>query len=156
MGIESPRSDQQLHTDRAFLIVGYALDRSASLAQGVQGSGIDRVQLFQDVPPGATSIANAELGFSDAGAATFGSQFANSGLRLMFHPNAFPAGSHNLYVVAHSAVTGEQVAMLFWISITHRAVGRSPQRGCLQRVGGAAAEGAVGAAVAVAVEAVAV
>ena len=49
-------------------------------------------------------MADAELGFSDANAATSGSQFANSGFRLSFHPGDFPAGSHNLYLVAHSAL----------------------------------------------------
>ena len=34
-------------------------------------------------------------------AATFGSQFANSGYRLMIHPGDFEPGSHNLYLVAH-------------------------------------------------------
>jgi len=53
------------HTDRDFLIVDYALDRSATINQGVQGSGIDRVQLFMDGPSG-TPMAKAELGFSDA------------------------------------------------------------------------------------------
>ena len=123
MGIESPQAGQQLHTDRDFLIVGYALDKSANVNQGVQGSGIDRVQLFMDIPPDATPMADADLGFSDASAATFGIQFADSGFRLMFHPGDFPAGSHNLYVLAHSAVTGEQIAMLFWISITIEPTG---------------------------------
>ena len=118
VGIESPEADQQLHTDRDFLIVGYALDTRANVNQGVQGSGIDRVEVWLDIPPDAIQLENAELGFSDASAATFGSQFANSGFRLLFHPGDFPPGSHNLYVVAHSAVNGEQVAMVLWTSIT--------------------------------------
>ena len=82
IGIESPEADQQLHTDRDFLIVGYALDTRASVNQGVQGSGISRVEVWLDIPPDATQLEDAELGFSDASAATFGSQFANSGFRL--------------------------------------------------------------------------
>jgi len=46
---------------------------------------------------------------SDASAATFRSHFANSGVRLMFRPGDYPPGSHNLYIVAHSAVNGEQL-----------------------------------------------
>jgi hypothetical protein len=126
IGIESPQAGQQLHTDRDFLIVGHALDESATAFQGVQGSGIDRVQLFMDIPPDATPMPDAELGFSSANAATFGSQFANSGFRLRIHPSDFRPGSHNLYVVAHSAVTGEQLAMLFWISITKEPTGGWP------------------------------
>ena len=119
MAIESPATDQQLHTDRDFLLVGYALDSSATPNQGAQGSGIDRVQLFMDDTP----MADAELGFGDANAATFGSQFANSGFRLRFHPGDFKAGSHNLHVVALSAVSGQRVEMLYWISITTEADG---------------------------------
>src|SRR5438876_435260 len=53
IAVESPRVGQQLHTDRDFLIVGYALDRRADANQGVQGSGIDRVQVWMDIPPDA-------------------------------------------------------------------------------------------------------
>jgi len=94
VGVESPQAGRQLHTDRDFLIVGYALDKSATVTQGVQGSGIDRVQVFMDIPPDATPMGNADLGFSDANAAKFGNQFANSGFRLRFRPGDFPAGSH--------------------------------------------------------------
>ncbi|HEY1295596.1 MAG TPA: hypothetical protein VGJ60_21155 [Chloroflexota bacterium] len=52
-------------------------------------------------------MADAELGFSDANAATLGNQFANSGFRLSFHPGDFPAGSHNLRVV-HSAASSSR------------------------------------------------
>ena len=48
LAMESPATDQQVHTDRDFLLVGYALDKSATINQGSQGSGIDRVQLFMD------------------------------------------------------------------------------------------------------------
>jgi hypothetical protein len=51
IGIESPEADQQLHTDRDFLIVGYALDTRASVNQGVQGSGISRIEVWLDIPP---------------------------------------------------------------------------------------------------------
>jgi len=79
MGIGAPQPGQQLHADRDILIVGYAFDTNATVHQGVQGSGIDRVQLFLDIPPNSTPIGDAELGFSDAGAAAYGTQFANSG-----------------------------------------------------------------------------
>jgi len=65
VGIESPQAGRQLHTDRDFLIVGHALDKSATVSQCVQGSGIDRVQVFMDIPPDATPTGNADLGFSD-------------------------------------------------------------------------------------------
>jgi hypothetical protein len=133
LAIESPATDQQLHTDRDFLIVGYALDNSATINQGVQGSGIDRVQLSMDDTP----MADAELGFSDATASTFGSQFANSGFRLMFHPGDFPAGSHNLRVVAHSAVSGQRLEMAYWMSITTEGSG-------YQRNAGSASSGSGG------------
>src|SRR5262245_53867400 len=114
LGIESPKPADKLHTDRDFLIVGYALDKSAAPNQGAQGSGIDRVEMWLDIPPNAKQLADAELGFSDASAATFGTQFANSGFRLTFHPGDFPPGSHNLYIVAHSAVSGAQAATVLW------------------------------------------
>ena len=75
------------NADRDFLIVGYASDTRATMAQGVQGSGIDRVQIWLDIPPEAIQLENAELGFSDPSAATFGTQFANSGFRLLIHPD---------------------------------------------------------------------
>ena len=77
VAIESPATDQQLHTDRDFLVVGYALDKSANMTQGAQGSGIDRIQLFMDGPSG-TPLPDAEPGFSDANAGTFGTQFATA------------------------------------------------------------------------------
>src|SRR5262245_15287131 len=39
VGLEAPDLSQQLHTDRDFLIVGYALDQRATINQGAQGSG---------------------------------------------------------------------------------------------------------------------
>ncbi|MBV9582128.1 MAG: hypothetical protein JO057_26390 [Chloroflexi bacterium] len=69
-------------------------------------------------PPGGRELDDAQLRFSDASAATFGTQFANSNFRLQIHPGDFPSGSHNLYVVAHSAVNGDQVAAMVSFSIT--------------------------------------
>jgi hypothetical protein len=109
VGIEAPKAASQMHTDRDFLIVGYALDTSATIMQGVQGSGIDRVQVWLGIPPDAIQLDQVELGLSNANAATFGTQFANSGFHLLIHPGDVPPGSVNLYVVARSAVTGEQV-----------------------------------------------
>src|SRR5204863_8088123 len=65
LGIEVPSDGQKVHTDRDFLIVGYSLDTSAKPNQGVQGSGIERVEVWMDIPPEhATQMGDAELGFS--------------------------------------------------------------------------------------------
>jgi hypothetical protein len=118
VAVESPKSGEQVHTDSDFTIMGYALDKSASNGQGVQNSGIDRVQIWMDIPPQGTMLGNAQQAFSSSNAASFGSQFANSGFRFTFKPTNFSVASHNLYVLARSAVNGEQVAMIVPINIT--------------------------------------
>jgi hypothetical protein len=118
VGVTAPKSGEQVHTDKDYTILGYALDKRAAPNQGVQGSGIDRVQVWMDIPPQGTPLGNAQQAFSDSNAVSFGGQFANSGFRFTFKPTNFSVGSHNLYVLARSAVNGEQVAMIVSINIT--------------------------------------
>lgn len=117
--VESPKWGDAVHTDRLCTIMGYALDQTADLHQGSQGSGIDRVQIYINGERGTGAyLGDASVPFSDANAATFGSQFANSGYRLTFNPTKYPTGSANLYVYARSAVTGKEVVALISIGIT--------------------------------------
>jgi hypothetical protein len=118
VGVEAPKSGEQVHTDRDYTIMGYALDKNASLGQGAQNSGISEVQVFMDGPKTGTDLGKAMLAYSSDDAATFGSQFANSGFRLTFHPTQFSTASHNLWVYATSAVTGNRVVTLIPINIT--------------------------------------
>jgi hypothetical protein len=118
VGVEAPKSGEQVHTDRDYTIMGYALDKNASLGQGVQNSGVSQVQVFMDGPKTGTDLGKAMLAYSSDQAATFGSQFANSGFRLTFHPTQFSTASHNLWVYATSAVTGNRVVTLIPINIT--------------------------------------
>jgi hypothetical protein len=119
VGVTDPKVGQQVHTDRDFTIMGYALDKSAGLNQGVQNSGVDKVEVFMDGPRGkGTPLGGASLGYSDPNAAGFGGQFANAGFRLTFHPTQFSVASHNLYVYARSAVNGAEVVGLVPINIT--------------------------------------
>jgi len=43
-----------------------------------------------------------------AAASAYGSQFASAGWRLTFKPTSLHAGSHTLFVYAHSVVTGKE------------------------------------------------
>ncbi|MCA1645330.1 MAG: hypothetical protein LC797_07635 [Chloroflexi bacterium] len=58
---------------------------------------------------GGMFLGDADLAFSDAAAAsTYGQQFASAGWRLTFKPTTVHAGSHTVFVYAHSVVTGKE------------------------------------------------
>jgi hypothetical protein len=92
-------------------MMGYALDKNAAANQGSQGTGIDHVSVYVDKERdnGGTFLGDADLAFSDAAAtSTYGSQFNSAGWRLTFKPTNLHAGSHTLFVYAHSVVTGKE------------------------------------------------
>jgi hypothetical protein len=73
--ISNPRYGEVVYTgDDTYTLTGYAPDKSATINQASQSSGIDRVQVY--INDGY--MGDADLAFSDAQAATFGSQFANA------------------------------------------------------------------------------
>jgi hypothetical protein len=109
--ILSPKPGEKIETSGDFDITGYALDRSATVNQGVQGTGIDRVSVYFDAEKenGGTFLGDAELAFSSTEAqATYGSQFAAAGWHLVFKPTNFHAEGHELFVYAHSVVSGKE------------------------------------------------
>jgi hypothetical protein len=111
IAFEKPKDGENVLTKSDYEIAGYALDRAASLNQGVAGSGIDRVQIYigAERDNGGTFLGDAELGFSNSVASgLYGSQFASSGWRLTFKPTNFKANTYVLYAYAHSVVTGKE------------------------------------------------
>ena len=111
VGIEKPSSGENIKTANTYTLMGFALDRNAAANQGSQGTGIDSVTVYVDAEKdnGGTFVGEADLAFSDDEAAsTYGSQFANSGWRLAFKPTSLHAGSHTLFVYAHSVVTNKE------------------------------------------------
>ena len=91
--------------------MGYALDKSASLQQGSQGSGIDLVSIYVDAERdnNGTFLGTADLAFSDPSAqSTYGSQFVSAGGRFTLKTTSFHKGAHTLFVYAHSVVTGKE------------------------------------------------
>jgi hypothetical protein len=107
-GITIPEYGDKIYTgDATYTLRGYALDQRASVMQGSQGSGIDRVQIYiNDAYAG-----DADLGFSDSSAAAFGQQFANAGFRFTFKPTSLHDGNVQLEVRAHSVVTGSEISV---------------------------------------------
>jgi hypothetical protein len=109
--VESPTSGTSFSTRNPFTVLGYALDRNAAPTQGSQGTGIDQVSIYADAPRESSGIflGNADLGFSDSKAqAAYGDQFANAGWRFEVKTTGFHKGDHNLYIYAHSMVTGKE------------------------------------------------
>ncbi len=106
--ITTPEYGDNIYTgDDTYTIMGYALDQSATIAQGSQGTGIDRVQVYMN----DAYMGDADLAFSDSHAATFGSQFANAGFRFTFKPTKLHEGNVQLEVRAHSVVTGNELSV---------------------------------------------
>lgn len=106
--ISKPAYGENIYTgDTDYTFMGYALDQTASITQGSQGSGIDRVQVFIN----DEYVGDADLGFSDPEAATFGRQFDNAGFRFAFKPTKFHEGNVQLEVRAHSVVTGNEISI---------------------------------------------
>src|SRR5258707_8161482 len=88
-----------------------ALGRIAAANEGSQGTGTDPVSVYVDREreSGGTFLGDADLAFSDAAATSaYGSQFNSAGWRLTFKPTNLHAGSHTLFVYAHSVVTGKE------------------------------------------------
>jgi hypothetical protein len=109
VGISKPADGEKVLTKNDFEIIGFALDKAASGNQGVAGSGIDRVSVYLGArEDNGTFLGDAELGFSDATAASYGSQFASAGWRLTFKPTKFHSNTYILYAYAHSAITGKE------------------------------------------------
>jgi hypothetical protein len=112
--IEKPTSGENINTHAnagLYQMMGYALDKNAAANQGSQGTGIDHVSVYVDKERdnGGTFLGDADLAFSDAAAtSTYGSQFNSAGWRLTFKPTNLHAGSHTLFVYAHSVVTGKE------------------------------------------------
>src|SRR5438045_4304933 len=82
---EQPTSGLNIGTRNPFTVMGYALDKSASLQQGSQGSGIDLVSIYVDAERdnNGTFLGTADLAFSDPSAqSTYRSQFVRAGGRF--------------------------------------------------------------------------
>jgi len=119
--LESPNQGTSYTTKQTFTVIGYALDPNAASNQGSQGSGMDQVSVYVDAPRESNGafLSTADLGFSDAAAqAAYGAQFANSGFRLDVKPTSFHSGVHNLYIYAHSVVTGKENLVTLSCSVT--------------------------------------
>ena len=107
VGVSQPEYGEKVYTeDDTYTIIGYALDPAATIMQGSQGSGIDRVQVYGN----DTYLGDAELGYSNADASAFGSQFANAGFRFDFKPTKLHEGNAQLEIRAHSVVTGKEMS----------------------------------------------
>jgi hypothetical protein len=110
VGIEKPKDSEVVLTKDTYEIIGFALDKNAAPNQGVAGSGIDRVQVYigAERENNGTFLGEAELGFSDPVAQTYGPQFVSAGWRLVFKPTSFHANTYLLFAYARSAVTGKE------------------------------------------------
>ena len=119
-----PGENINIHSNGGlYQIIGYALDRNATLNQGSQGSGIDHVSVYVDAERdnGGMFLGDADLAFSDqAPATTYGQQFIGSGWRLTFKPTSLHSGSHTLFVYAHSVVTGKEALETVGMNIVER------------------------------------
>jgi hypothetical protein len=120
--IEIPTSSTSIKThDATFTIMGYALDKNALPTQKTQGSGVDHVQVYFDNERenGGTFVGDADLGFADpAAVSAYGAQFSAAGYRINFKPTSLHSGSHNIFVYAHSVVTGKENLATGSMSIT--------------------------------------
>jgi hypothetical protein len=109
LGFVKPTDGEKVLTKDDYEIIGFALDRAAQPNQGVAGSGINRVQVYVGArEDNGVFLGEADLGFSDATAASYGQQFASAGWRIHFKPTQFHANTYLLYAYARSAVTGKE------------------------------------------------
>lgn len=102
MSIDGPLSGTtQL---QPFLVSGWAIDQAAA-----SGSGVDAIHIWA-FPVGSSSGGPTFAGVGSYGAArgdvgaAFGSQFTNSGYNT--YVTGLPSGTYDLFVFAHSVVTG--------------------------------------------------
>jgi hypothetical protein len=122
--IEKPTSGETINTHSnggLYQAIGYALDRNAAVNQGSQGTGIDHVSVYLDAERdnGGAFVGDAELAYSDQAAVTaYGQQFISAGWRLTFKPTTIHAGSHTLFVYAHSVVTNKETFETVGFNIT--------------------------------------
>ncbi len=124
--IEKPSSGENINTRSnggLYQMMGYALDKNATLNQGSQGTGIDHVSVYVDKERdnGGMFLGDADLAFSDqAATSAYGQQFSSSGWRLTFKPTNLHDGSHTLFVYAHSVVTGKEDVETVGMNIVER------------------------------------
>ena len=124
LALESPNQGTSFSTKVTFDVIGYALDPNAAPNQGSQGSGIDQVTVYADAPRESNGVflGNADLGFSDATAESkYGNQFANSGWRFTVKATNFHSGVHNLFIYAHSIVTGKENLVTLGFSVVEHS-----------------------------------
>ena len=110
VGFEKPADGETVRTVDTYEIIGFALDKNAAPNQGVAASGIDRVQVYigAERDNNGTFLGEAELGFSDPVAQTYGPQFTSAGWRIRFKPTSFHANTYLLFAYARSVVTGKE------------------------------------------------
>jgi hypothetical protein len=107
VGFVKPADGEKVLTKNTYEIQGFAIDKAAGPNQGAAGSGIDRVSVYLGArDENGTFLGDADLGFSDSTAATYGAQFGSGGWRLTFKPTQFHSNTYLLWAYAHSAVTG--------------------------------------------------
>lgn len=117
--ITAPKPSEKQFTNKEYTIAGYALDRNAALNQGVQGTGVDRVELYLDGDRSSGHfIGDAQLAYNDVDAASYGSRFAVAGWRFPFSPTTYKNNVHVLYAYARSAVTGRETLATVGFEIT--------------------------------------
>jgi len=119
VAIERPKDSEVVPTRSDYEISGYALDKNAAPYQGVAGSGIDRVSVYiGDRDNGGTFLGDANLGFSNSAVeGQYGSQFASTGWRLVFHPTQFHQNTYLMFAYAHSVVSGKEDVAVRYFSI---------------------------------------
>lgn len=101
-------------------VSGWALDTTAR-----EGTGVDRVLLFLDGPPGAGQyLGAATYGANRPDVAdAFGSpRYAPSGWQFVWDVNGVGGGRHTLYLYAHSSVSNT------WTSLTRIVNVNAPAR----------------------------
>ena len=121
--VEKPENGENVPTKEDYEIIGYALDPNAQPSQGVQGTGIDRVELYLDAErdAGGTFLGNATLAYgSETARAKYGPQFDSAGWRLTFKPTNFHANTHLIYAYVHSAVSGKEDFVIRYFAITEK------------------------------------
>ena len=87
------------HEGYTYTMSGYAFVPNAPPGSGVQGTGINRIEVFITYKcPNATNgeqcggyYGDANIGYASGDAASHGAQFANAGWRLDFQPTKFPS-----------------------------------------------------------------
>ena len=98
-----------------FVINGWAIDRS-----GTTGTGVDSVTLYLDGGPGiGTLLGTAVYGHTRTDVGTYygSSRFDNSGWHFGWNTASTSNGSHTLYAVVHSSVSGTSTTITRAVSV---------------------------------------